>query len=89
MSETLDLPTNPYNGNPILLVPEGFLNDLPTLNAEDWFEANINDDLRTQMNLAVGKRVKKEQIVEFARRHPDRVQTMGTRTNDSIGYSGV
>ena len=88
-TETVELPTNPSTGEPVLLIPESFLNDLPTLNAEEWFNAHLNDDLRTQLNLAVGQRVRKEDIVELARRHPDRVRRWAqeqTSRTDIRGY---
>jgi hypothetical protein len=89
LHESFDLPTNPHDGGPILLVPQEFLNDLPTLNPEEWFNDNINDDLRTQLNLAMGQRVRKEDIVGFARSHPDRVRRWAreqTTRRDVQGY---
>lgn len=87
--EKVDLPTNPYTGGPIILVPEKLLDSLPTLNANDWFDSSANADLRTQMNLQVGQRAKKADIVKFARKHPDRVRdwakTQTSRT-DLKGY---
>jgi hypothetical protein len=68
------LPTNLVTGGPVILVPERLLNDLPILNADDWFDANVNEDIRGQMNLTVGQRVSKSNIVDYARRYPDRVR---------------
>lgn len=72
--ETVDLPTNPTNGKPILLVPERFLNDLPVLNADDWFDSHLNADVRAQMNMTMSQRARKEDIVRWARQHPERVR---------------
>jgi hypothetical protein len=88
-AEQVDLPTNPVTGGPIILVPERLLNNLPTLNAEDWFDDHINDDIRTQMNLAIGKRVTKRDIVAYARKYPDRVRQWArqqTSRHDLRGY---
>jgi hypothetical protein len=49
------LPTNPVTGDPILLVPKKLLRDLPTLNAKDWFQSDVNDEVRTYLNLNVGQ----------------------------------
>lgn len=89
LDEEVQLPTNPATGGPIILVPQAFLNDLPTLNAREWFDSNLNDDVRLQMNLAVGQRVRKEDIVRFARQHPDRVRQWAqqqTTRRDVRGY---
>lgn len=80
--ETVLLPTNPDNGKPILLTPARFLNDLPTLNADDWFDSNINLDVRDQMNLSVGQKVRKADIVKWAREHPDRVRQWAREVAD-------
>lgn len=85
----VDLPTNPTNGTPILLVPRLLLDDLPVLNADDWFNSHLNSDIRSQLNLTVGARVRKEDIVAWARRHPDRVRTWAreqTSRDDLRGY---
>lgn len=69
-----NLPVNPYSGGPILLVPQRYLNDLPTINADDfwdWSYHNYGDIIRTEFSDDVGRRVSKHAIVEFARRHPD------------------
>lgn len=85
----VELPTNPTNGKPILLVPELLLDDLPILNANDWFDSHLNSDIRTQLNITVGQRVRKDEIVQYARRHPDRVRTWAreqTSRDDLMGY---
>jgi hypothetical protein len=87
--DTVKLPTNPTNGKPILLVPELLLDDLPVLNADDWFDSHLNSDIRGQLNLTVGQRVRKKDIVKFARRHPERVRSWAreqTSRSDLRGY---
>jgi hypothetical protein len=53
-SETVeaDLPTNPMSEEeqPILLVPKRFLRQLPTLDAEDWWEWHVH---RAELNIDV------------------------------------
>ena len=90
LHERIELPTNPVDGGPLLLAPELLLNDLPTLNADDWFDSTLNVDIRAQLNLTVGQQVRKEDIVRFARRHPERVRDWArqqTSRPDLSGYS--
>jgi hypothetical protein len=87
--QLVDLPTNPFTGKPILLVPAFLLDSLPELNAYNWFDSDLNADIRTQMNVSVSQRVPKEKIVEWARRHPDRVRKWArqqTSRPDLKGY---
>jgi hypothetical protein len=87
--EEVELPTNPVTGRAVILVPEFLLNDLPTLNADDWFDSHFNDDIRLSLNLQVGQAVTKASIVAVARRHPDRVRDWAraqTSREDLIGY---
>lgn len=89
VEEVVELPTNPETGGPIVLVPRRFLRELPTLNAEDWFQANINEDVRRQMNIQVGQTVNKTMIVRIAREHPERVRQWAreqTSRPDLQGY---
>lgn len=46
ITEEVELPTNPESGKPIILVPAQILNELPILNAEDWFDSHLNEDIR-------------------------------------------
>lgn len=89
MDERVELPTNPETGKPIILVPRQVLNDLPVLNADDWFDSSLNADIRMDMNINVGARAKKDDIVKWARRHPDRVREWAaqqTSRDDLRGY---
>lgn len=70
----VELPTNPYGKMPILLVPERYLNLLPTINADDFWDycyTNENEILRTEFNYDVTRNVSKEEIVALARRRAD------------------
>jgi hypothetical protein len=89
LTEQVLLPTNPTNNRPVVLVPQRLLSHLPVLNSDDWFMADLNADIRNQFNLNVGSRARKADIVQFARRNPDRVRTwakeQASRT-DLLGY---
>lgn len=88
--EEVQLPTNPLTGRAIILVPEMILNGLPTLNADDWFDAHVNDDIRLSLNLKVGQAVTKASIVSWARRYPERVRDWAraqTSRKDLAGYN--
>lgn len=89
LTEAVLLPTNPENGKPIILVPEVILNDLPTLNADEWFDSSLNEDIRNQLNLNVGQRVRKADVVRAARENPERVRAWArqqTSRKDLHGY---
>jgi hypothetical protein len=68
------LPANTYNNLGILLVPHKYLRELPTVNAEDFWDysfVNENETLRNEVSYDIASRVSKQEIVEFARRHPE------------------
>ena len=70
----LDLPENPYNGKAVLLVPQRYLRDLPTLNADDFWEYcwdNENETIRNEFSHDITRRVAKRQIIGLARGHPE------------------
>src|SRR5699024_4137030 len=87
--EQVELPTNPITGRAVILVPEFLLNELPTLNAYDWFDSHFNEDIRLSLNLPVGKAVSKAEIVSYARKYPDRVRDWAreqTSRKDLVSY---
>lgn len=89
LDEFHDLPTNPRTGSPVLLVPKRLMRDLPTLNAEDWFQSDVNEEVRTSLNLQIGETIPKREIVRLARRHPERVREWArnqTSRQDLKGY---
>lgn len=89
IDDVVKLPTNPSTGDPLLLVPRRLLRDLPTLNAEDWFQSDINNEVRDYLNIKVGQTIRKSEIVDLARKNPEKVRewarTQTTRT-DLFGY---
>ncbi|MCM3895786.1 hypothetical protein ND991_11250 [Gordonia sputi] len=89
VTATVELPTNPATGKPVILVPARFLNALPTLNAHDWFDSHFNADIRGELNIEVGQHIPKIEIVGYARQHPDRVRRWAdeqTSRPDLHGY---
>lgn len=87
-SELVELPWNPTTGKPILLIPERFLRELPTLNADDWWENYEAGQLRNDLNYEVMGKVRKRDIVAAARRNPESVRTWSTQKEQtkSGGY---
>ena len=72
-----DLPINPYSKRPVLLTPEYYLRDLPTLEPEDFFEFCLqyeSEALRREFNLDLTRNIPKSQIIAIARRHIDWVR---------------
>lgn len=67
------LPANPLNDKPLLLTPKRFLRELPTLNADDWWEY-VEPGLRDDLNLDIGARLPKARIVALARQHTELVR---------------
>lgn len=69
-----ELPRNPFNGKAILLVPRRYLNDLPTVNADDFWDycySNHNEIIRDEYGSDISRNVSKTEIVKLARRHPE------------------
>lgn len=70
----VELPHNPYNGKPVLLVPRRYLKSLPTINAEDFWDfcyTNENETIRNEFNYDLARNVSKREIIDLARRHPE------------------
>lgn len=72
--ENHHLPFNSFNGKPILLVPERFLNHLPALNGEDWWNNYESEQLANDLNYEIMRKVDKKTIVETARRNLESVR---------------
>lgn len=88
IDEEVELPINPLTGRGILLLPRRLLNSLPTLNADDWFDSTFNEDLRRDLNVQVGQKVPKREIVRAARRHPDRIRAWAAELRRSGHVTG-
>jgi hypothetical protein len=74
VSAAVDIPTNPISKGPLLFVPARFLDELPTLNADDWWASYENERLRTDLDYEVMGKVDKATIVATAREHMDSVR---------------
>jgi hypothetical protein len=71
-----ELPLNPYNGKPIILCPEKFVRELPTINASefwDFYFYNDNEILRQEFGDDITRNVDKKTIVSFARKYPKKL----------------
>lgn len=67
-------PQNPYNDLPILLAPQAYLRDLPTISADafwDFCYTNENETLRDDFGADITRNVDKHTIISFARKHPE------------------
>lgn len=69
-----DLPVNSANGQPILLTPERFIRDQPTLNAEAWFDYYQHEQFRQDTSYEILTNVDKTLIVNTARQHAQEVR---------------
>lgn len=78
LNTKVDLPTNPFTKGPVLLVPGRFLDRLPTINKDDWWDAYENERLREDMSYEVLGNVDKERIVRAARSDPEFVHEWTT-----------
>jgi hypothetical protein len=69
---TVDLPVNPYSNKAILLVPEPYLKDLPSINAVDFWDYCVSfrsAELRRELNFDITRNIPKSRIIEIARQH--------------------
>jgi hypothetical protein len=73
------VPVDPASGKPILLVPQRFLGELPKINAFEFEDTALRDDL----NLDISTNVKKPEIVRLARRNPEVLRRWVTRQEES------
>lgn len=84
----VDLPTNTATGGAVLLIPRKLLRDLPTLNADDWFDSDVNAEVREHLNLRVGESIPKRRIVEFARQNPEGVREWARNQTSRMDLKG-
>jgi hypothetical protein len=73
-TEIVNLPTNPATNGPLMFVPERFLDELPTINDEDWWKYYEAQCLRDDLNYEILGKVSKERIVAAARQNPESVR---------------
>ena len=66
------LPINPYTRRPVLLVPQAYLRELPTINPEDFWNyclVNENELIRNELSAELMAHVRKADVVRVARRN--------------------
>jgi hypothetical protein len=73
-SARVDLPANPVTGGGIILVPERFLRELPTMDAQNWWAWHEAERVSIDLNYEVMGSVSKAAIVAAARQDPQRVR---------------
>ena len=74
VTESHQLPTNPYSGLAVLLTPQQFIRNRPVLDAADWFDHYQNEQARTDLSYEVLTNVTKETIVAAARQNAQMVR---------------
>lgn len=74
------VPVDPKSGKPILLVPWRFLGELPKINAFEWEDTSLRDDL----NLDISRNVRKGDIIHLARRNPEALRRWVTRQEGTL-----
>ena len=97
-ADVVEAPTNPYTGEAFLFVPSRFLDELPTLNANDWWTSAQAQQLRDDINFDIMGRVDKATIVrshgnirkqsELGRRRRRRSQPGHTTSQRTAKASG-
>jgi hypothetical protein len=73
-----NLPQNPFNNGPIILLPKKFLASINALNSNDFFDycwEQFDDNVKDQLNVEIKSRVDKKKIVDLARGNPDWVNS--------------
>ncbi len=73
-STSVKVPTNPETNGPLLFVPERFLEELPALNSNEWWDYYEAERLREDLNYEIMKKVSKDKIVAAARQNPESVR---------------
>ena len=73
----VELPFNKHKKRGVLLIPRRFLNDLPTINSDDFRDYiwdNKNETLRIDLNYSIKSEIDKEAIMDIAHRYPEWVK---------------
>ena len=71
------LPYNPWTNSAILLVPESFLRELPTIEGDDFWEyafAHEVENIKGDFEYDVARNVDSDTIAKLARRNPELVK---------------
>ncbi len=87
-----NLPKNPFNNGPIILIPKRFLATINALNSQDFLDycwEQFDDNVKDQLNVAIKSNIDKNRIIEIARNNPDWVNSyVGFKEskNDNTAY---
>lgn len=83
------LPWNEHKNRPVLLIPQRFLNDLPSINSDgfkDYVWENQNETLRNDLNYSLKSELDKATIIKIARENPEWVRDY-EETVERKGYT--
>lgn len=80
--EEFELPRNKLTEKPVILTPKRFLRELPTLDASDWWDY-VEPFFRDDLNMDLAKKLRKETIIDLARRYPDSVREWTNAREDA------
>lgn len=80
----VQLPRNPcwIPHTPVLLVPDDYVIDLPVMDDGafwDWVYNNFNDQLRSDLNIAIGDKLDRRGIIARAKKSPNVARRYGIR----------
>lgn len=89
-SAVYELPLNPWTGSALLLVPQRFLRQLPSIEGEGFWEYahGYPDEIRGHFQYDIARRVDTRTIARLARRNPEMVRRYvhQFRARRAIGY---
>jgi hypothetical protein len=74
MIKRFQLPVNPFNNGPIILIPKKYLASINALNSDDFLDycwQQFDDSVKDQLNVAIKSGIDKAKIIEIARNNPD------------------
>lgn len=81
----VDLPVDPLNQNPILLVPRRIVRALPWINYNDYFRLEFQAYLRKKRIRATPLKLAKEQVIAVTRSEVERIDRYVTRKEIAAG----
>jgi len=74
MPLSANIPINPFNKKPVLLLPRRYLRNLPTINSDDFWDyccSCENETIRLEFGQDILDKIDKQAIIRFARKHPE------------------
>jgi hypothetical protein len=67
------LPINPFNDGPVILIPRKYLATINALNSQDFLDycwEQYDDNVKDQFNVAIKSNIDKRKIIDIARQNP-------------------